>query len=207
MRSKTIPAILVCLFCFSILANGADTSQPRMLRVSLVQGDVTYQRTDLDKWVDLSINTPILEGDRIWVGRDGRIELEFEDGSTIRLAENSSVEFTHLGAYSDSSSIQIQLNRGVGSFGVNSQAGPFVVEAPMLTVVVQQSARFRVDVDTDGSSRLVVFDGKTEVQRLVVCEELSRHKGLPRRQDAVAEIGVNPLMLERLGAVKQDVVS
>ena len=34
----------------------------------------------------------------------------------------------------------------------------------MLTVVVQQSARFRVDVDTDGSSRLVVFNGKTEVQ-------------------------------------------
>ena len=111
MRSKTIPAILVCLFCFSILANGADTSQPRMLRVSLVQGDVTYQRTDLDKWVDLSINTPILEGDRIWVGRDGRIELEFEDGSTIRLAENSSVELSHLGSYSDSTSIQIQLYR------------------------------------------------------------------------------------------------
>ncbi len=164
MRLNLILAFTVSLILLSLQAHAADNSQPRLLRVSLVEGDVTYQRSDLDKWVDLSINTPILEGDRIWVGRDGRAEVEFEDGSAVRLAENTSAEFSRLGSYSDSGSVQIRLIRGVGSFGVNSQAGPFIVETAMLTAVVQQSANFRVDADTDGSSRLVVFDGKTEVQ-------------------------------------------
>ena len=164
MRSKLILSLTVSLLLVSLQAHAADNSQPRLLRVSLVEGDVTYQRSDVDRWVDLSINTPILEGDRIWAGRDGRVEVEFEDGSTVRLAENTSAEFSRLGDYSDSGPVQIRLIRGTCSFSINSQAGPFVVETAMLTAVVQQSANFRVDADTDGSSRFVLFDGKAEVQ-------------------------------------------
>ena len=164
MCSKLILTFCVSLFLLPFQANAADAYQPRLLRVSLVEGDVTYQRSDLDKWADLSVNTPILEGDKIWSGRDGRVEVEFEDGSTVRLAENTATEFSHLGSNSDSGSVQIQLIRGVASFAILSQPGPLAVETAMLTAVVQQPANFRVDADTDGSSRLVVFEGKAEVQ-------------------------------------------
>ena len=164
MRIKLALATSVLFSILILQARAAENSQLHLLRVSLVDGDVTYQRSDVDRWVDLSVNTPLLEGDRIWSGRDGRVEVEFEDGSTVRLAENTAVELSRLGDSSDSGSVQIRLIRGIGSFMVNSNAGPFLVETTMLTAVAQQAANFRIDADTDGSSRLVVFEGKTEVQ-------------------------------------------
>jgi hypothetical protein len=164
MRTKVILFLVVLFLYFPPYTDGADMTQPRLLRVSLIQGDVTYQRSDLDKWVDLSINTPILEGDKVWSGRDGRVEIEFEDGSTIRLAENTVAGFSSLGRYSDLEPVRIQINRGVASFGVMLQASPFTIETPIFTVLGQPSSSLRVDVDSDGSARLVVFEGKAEVQ-------------------------------------------
>jgi hypothetical protein len=164
MRTKVILFLVVLFLYFPPYTDGADMAQPRLLRVSLIQGDVTYQRTDLDKWVDLSINTPILEGDKVWSGRDGRVEIEFEDGSTIRLAENTIAGFSRLGTNSDREPVRIQINRGVVSIGIMLQASPFIIETPIFTVLAQESSSFRVDVDSDGSARLVVFEGKAEVQ-------------------------------------------
>jgi hypothetical protein len=39
-----------------------------------------HQLTDLDRWVDLSVNTPVLEGDKIGLA-GWQSEVEFENGS------------------------------------------------------------------------------------------------------------------------------
>ena len=86
MRAKLLLLLLASLAVAPTLSLAAEAPSARLLRVSLLEGDVTYQRTDLDRWVDLSINTPILEGDKIWVGRGGRAEVEFETGGFVRLS-------------------------------------------------------------------------------------------------------------------------
>ena len=96
MRTRLLLLLLVSLAVAPAPLHAAEAQEPRLLRISLLEGDVTYQRTDLDRWVDLSINTPILEGDKIWVGRGGRAEVEFENGSFARLSENTIVEFSRL---------------------------------------------------------------------------------------------------------------
>lgn len=163
MRIRTSLLLCLAFFILSFATSAQDSPQPRLLRVSLVQGDVTYQRSDLDRWVDLSINTPVLEGDKIWSGRDGRVEIEFEDGTFTRLSANTIIEISRLGSLQEARDVEIQLRQGVATFEVRSSDGSFKVLAPLFTTLVRNSASFRMDVDTDGSGRLVVFEGRTEV--------------------------------------------
>ena len=133
-----------------------------MLRVSLLEGDVTYQRTDLDRWVDLSINTPVLEGDKIWVGRGGRAEVEFENGSFARLSENTIIEFSSLSDMKRRDGVEVRLIQGLASFEVRPEPA-FTIQTPLFSARLNDAASFRLDVETDGSGRLVVFNGKVEV--------------------------------------------
>src|SRR5437867_4284806 len=123
IHMRLSPLASVCLFLFlagsDLLAQGPLKSQ--VLRASLIEGDVTYWRSDLDKWVDLGANAPILEGDKIWVGRDGRVEIEFESGSTIRLAQTSGLEIARSGGPENSGQVEVQLSGGLATFAVSSE--------------------------------------------------------------------------------------
>lgn len=163
MHIKLLPVIIFCLLFASASGLAEDLSQVRLLRVSLVEGDVTYQRPDLDRWIDLSINTPLIEGDKVWAGDSGRTEVEFEDGTFLRLNSNSIVEFSHLGPRSDSGQIEMQLIRGIGSFEIQQSGMVFVIDTPLFSMRIKDAASFRVDLEEDGSGRLSVFDGSIEV--------------------------------------------
>jgi FecR protein len=155
----------VCLFLFLSGSNllAQDPLKSQILRASLIEGDVTYWRSDLDQWTNLGVNVPVLEGDKIWVGRDGRAEIEFENGSTIRLAQNSGIDLARLGRFEDSGEVEIQLSGGLASFQLVSE-GPVGVTAPLFSARAFKAAAFRTEVDADGSGRLVVFEGALEIE-------------------------------------------
>ena len=162
MRAKLLLLLLVCLAVAPPSVHAAEAPAARLLRVSLLEGDVTYQRTDLDRWVDLSVNTPILEGDKIWVGRGGRAEVEFENGGFVRLSENTIMEFSRLADTSSRDGVEVGLVQGLASFDVRAEPA-FTIQTPLFSSRLNDAASFRIDVETDGSGRLVVFAGKLEV--------------------------------------------
>jgi len=162
MRAKELLLLLVCLAVASTSVRAAEAPAARLLRVSLLEGDVTYQPTDLDRWVDLSINTPILEGDKIWVGRGGRAEVEFENGGFVRLSENTIMEFPRLADISSRDGVEVGLVQGLASFDVRAEPA-FTIQTPLFSNRLNDAASFRIDVETDGSGRLVVFTGTLEV--------------------------------------------
>ncbi|HEU0005117.1 MAG TPA: DUF6600 domain-containing protein [Terriglobia bacterium] len=162
MRTKLLLVLLVFLAGTSDPLQAVDAPVARMLRVSLLEGDVTYQRTDLDRWVDLSVNTPVLEGDKIWVGRGGRAEVEFENGSFARLSENTIIEFSRLADMNSRDGVEVRLVQGLASFEVRPEPA-FAIQTPLFSAQLNDAASFRADVETDGSGRLVVFNGKLEV--------------------------------------------
>ena len=51
MRAKLLLLLLVFLAVTSAILQAAEAPVARLLRVSLLEGDVTYQRTDLDRIV------------------------------------------------------------------------------------------------------------------------------------------------------------
>src|SRR5947209_4704873 len=78
----------------------ADSSHARIIRLSLVQGDVRFARdvkgdpltSDKANWEGATLNLPIRQG-YVLATDHGRAEVEFENGAMAFLAENTVVEF------------------------------------------------------------------------------------------------------------------
>src|SRR5262245_12626031 len=79
-----------------LAGSAAAESKARIVRLSEVQGSVQMDRGTGDGFEKTFLNMPVIEGSRLKTGDDGRAEVEFEDGSAIRIVPNSEVDFIHL---------------------------------------------------------------------------------------------------------------
>jgi FecR protein len=70
-------------------------SKVRIVRLSEVKGEVQLDRKTGRGFESPMTNLPIIEGDTLKTG-NGVAEVEFEDNSTVRVAQNSLVEFPRL---------------------------------------------------------------------------------------------------------------
>jgi len=78
-------------------ASTSQLSYPQIVRISLLQGDVRIARGDKDApWEKATTDLPLATGFNLVTGNDGRIEIEFEDASTVYLGENSVLSFNDL---------------------------------------------------------------------------------------------------------------
>jgi hypothetical protein len=73
-----------------------DTPGHRAARLSYLQGDVTVDHMDNTAGDPAQINMPLAEGARLNTGEDGQAEVEFEDGSVVRITPNSSLGLNSL---------------------------------------------------------------------------------------------------------------
>ena len=80
---------------FAALPAFAD-SHARAVRLSDVQGDVQIDRNAGQGFENAFINLPLTQGVKIRTQDRGQAALEFEDGSTVRLAPNTLVELPQL---------------------------------------------------------------------------------------------------------------
>jgi len=89
LLAATLGCALLAIPCF------AD-SQARIVRLSEVQGDVLIDRNTGQGLEKAFLNLPITQGVKIQTGKDGRAELEFEDGSTLRLVPETKIDIPQL---------------------------------------------------------------------------------------------------------------
>jgi len=71
----------------------ADT---RAARLTYMQGTVTIAGADIPGGVPAQLNLPLLSGVQLITGSDGQAEVEFEDGSVIRLTPNTALSLDKL---------------------------------------------------------------------------------------------------------------
>src|SRR6202790_1365117 len=71
-------------------------SQARIVRLSDVQGSVQIDKNTGLGFENAFLNLPITQGAQVRTHDRGRAEIEFEDGSTLRLTPNTTVEFSTL---------------------------------------------------------------------------------------------------------------
>jgi hypothetical protein len=64
--------------------------------LSEVQGDVQVDRNAGQGFEKAFLNLPITQSAKLQVGKDGRAEVEFEDGSTLRVTPNTVLDFPQL---------------------------------------------------------------------------------------------------------------
>ena len=164
--SMAIPAAGFIALLALVSAWAQSNSHARIVRLGFVEGHVTVWRPDVQTWAEAPVNTPLQEGFELSTGRKSFAEIQFENGSTIRLGEFASLDITQLELAPNGGKInQVELHQGYATFHpVPSRAGDSLqVGTPYGTLNAQGGTQFRVDLG-QGLARLEVFSGGVEVQ-------------------------------------------
>jgi hypothetical protein len=165
-RGKML-AMWAVLAAALLVVSASAESKVRIVRLSEVQGTVQIDRATGDAFDKAFINLPVVEGSRLKTGKDGRAEVEFEDGSTLRLAPNSEVDFTRLSLSDDGQKLSsVQLVSGTVYASLHpKKAGEkssdeFQLNFADDSVSVAEAAHFRVQLDGGNKATVAVFKGK-----------------------------------------------
>jgi len=156
--------ILAGLFCFvAPKAQADDEKDPpsRVARISLVDGSVSLQPGGEGDWGSAAKNRPMTIGDKIWVDKDSRAELQ-AGVVAIHLGSMTALSFLNL----DEGMTQVRLAEGAVNFRVRELREGDVVEVdtPNVSFTVKQAGAFRIDVDENGdATRVMVLRGEGEV--------------------------------------------
>jgi len=153
-----VAAAACTLFALPALAD----SQARIVRLSDVQGLVQMNKNSGLGFENAFINLPITQGVQLRTGANGRAEIEFEDGSSMRLAPNTSVEFSRLGG-DDSGKRATEINLVEGMAYVNWMGkDDFALNFSSEKIALDHPAHFRVDTSAQVAN-LAVFKGDVDV--------------------------------------------
>ena len=156
--------LFICaLFLFSLGLSSnvlADNSHARIVRLSLVQGDVRFAPSFRDDpltdanagWQAAPLNLPIRQG-YVVATDNGRAEIEFENGAMMFLGANTVVEFYDLSLRDGDRITRLVLRQGTSTVYVNPANGDyFSVTGGDFTVETAGRTTFRLDNFDDGST-------------------------------------------------------
>ena len=162
--------LTVAVFCVGLHPTYTAASHARIIRLSLVQGDVRILHdskgdplaNDKASWERAELNLPIRQHD-VLATDNGRAEVEFENGAMAFINENSVLEFFDLSLDDGSLTTRLVLRQGTGSFYVNpARADYFSVTGADFTAEAAGRANFRMDNFDDGST-VAVIKGQVNV--------------------------------------------
>jgi len=168
-------AALAMLLC-AVPAGAADNgySYARIVRLSLVSGDVQVVRSAEVKWEPALMNMPIQQGLTIGTN-EGRAEVEFENGGALWLGGNSVLQFTELALSNGGRITKVTLSQGTATFDANvASADSFLVTSPELQITSSAKSEFRLSVSKDSSS-VCVIRGQLSISSLAGTQTV--HKG------------------------------
>jgi Family of unknown function (DUF6600)/FecR protein len=159
-------AFSACAAIFLVAASvGAQAeSHARIVRLSFIDGQV--QMAHADQGLDRAIlNTPIVEGTRIVTKGDGLAEVEFEDQSALRLAENSEVKFRRLSMTDTGAKVdEIEVLRGVVFFDVRAKSeDAYHAIAGGTTFLVRRNTLARISAAPD-QLQIAVLRGDVQLE-------------------------------------------
>jgi len=185
-----LPAALLLGLSFapSARSNAEPTREPpstaalshvRVVRLSFVEGTVGVRRPGSDEWARATMNTPIEEGFSISTGQKSFAEVQFENGSAVRLGELSTLDFTELALTPQGGHINhLSLDQGYASFRVlPDHHDEYLLNVSGVNVTPQGKAEFRTDLSQD-RLRVEVFGGQVEAADSSQTEKLGKSHAL-----------------------------
>jgi len=152
------------LACALLALPAAAESQARIVRLSDVQGRVQIDKNAGLGFENAFVNLPITQGTQLRTQENGRAEIEFEDGSTLRITPNSTLEFSRLGL-SDGGKRMSAVNLVEGRAYVNwlgKTGEEFTLTFSQEKVELKQAAHFRV-ANSSSSAEIASFKNELEV--------------------------------------------
>jgi hypothetical protein len=149
-----------------------DSTYPQIVRISHVDGDVriarasTNEKSKSEAWETAEMNLPLSAGDSL-VTANGRVEIEFENASTIYLAPNSVLTLDDLHTTSGVPHSEVDLLSGTVTLHLDSlMAGEtFAVLTPTNELLTRypQKADMRLSSFVDGMVVAALAPGTLKV--------------------------------------------
>lgn len=157
--------LVVALMSVLLALPAFADSQVRIVRLSDLNGDVLIDRGAGQGFERALLNMPIVQGTKLWTkSQDARAEVEFENGSAVRLAPGSQVAFPQL-VLRDSGvkASTVQATEGTVYFTLHKdKENDFQVQFGHETVNVPKSADFRIGMAQD-QAKVAVTKGDLDV--------------------------------------------
>ena len=161
--SVFITSVVLVLLTFPLAAQ--TSSNVRIVRLSFVEGTVNLHRPGVNEWAKAFTNTPIQQGFELATDANSFAEVEFENGSTARLGQTTSLNFTELSLGADGNKVnRMSLGHGYATFTVSPERGDlYLVDTPQGSFTADGKSMFRIDLGGN-DARLEVFKGHVQVQ-------------------------------------------
>jgi hypothetical protein len=154
-RSPRLLAHFLIAFAAFAFAGWAHADPPsRVARIAYVSGNASFSPgSEPDTWVHANINRPMVTGDRMWVERGARAELQLGQAA-IRAAGGTSLSLLNL----DDRVVQLQLNEGTLNVRVRrlDRGQTFEIDTPNLAYSIRRPGNYRIEVDANGDATTVL---------------------------------------------------
>ena len=133
-------------------------------RLTYIEGDVRVEQANSTANSVAVINMPLVEGTVISSGSEGQAEVEFEDGSLVRLTPNSGLSLLNLSVDSSGTyQTRIALLGGLAYFELRAAAKyAYSVDVGGDVISPAENTTFRVNFDSSPAS-VAVLDGSASL--------------------------------------------
>jgi ferric-dicitrate binding protein FerR (iron transport regulator) len=170
--------------------NGA--SHARVVSLSFVHGAVIVRSPGSAQWARAAVDTPIEEGAAVATARRSFAEVQFENGSTLRLGELSCVDFAHMTLAPDSGHVNdLTLVFGFATMHVFPERhDTFVLHASGAGLEPYGRTEFRTDL-THGRLRVEVFKGHLQLTNSSQSQRLGKNRSLAYERGAAGAFQVS----------------
>ncbi len=167
---------LAAMICLLITIPSFGDSQVRIVRLSDVEGGVQINR-NLHGYEKAFLNLPITRGNQVRTKDDGRAQIEFEDGSVLRMAPNTSVEFSELSLADSGTRIsEVSLKSGTAYVDFKSAKNDqLTLIFGHEKVVLTRPVHLRVEL-SDENAVVSVFSGEAGVEAASGTVQVSKNR-------------------------------
>src|SRR5579864_4099553 len=153
------------LIVASLTVSVSAESQVRVVRLSEVQGEVKIDRNLGQGYERAFLNLPITQGVKLQTKNDGRAEVEFEDGSTLRLAPGTVIEFAQLSLRDSGAKVSaVHLQEGTAYVNfAGAKDDEFTLSFAHEEILFPHAAHLRIQM-ADVNATVAVFKGDVQVE-------------------------------------------
>jgi hypothetical protein len=129
-------------------------------RLSYLDGSVSVLPPGAKQWDKAFLNRPLSTGDQLWSDTASRAELEL-GGVVVRVSAKSEISML---AYS-AQGLQLGVNVGTVDVALHYAGGnqSFEIDTPQLAMALQRDGDYRIAVDLDGATTVLVHSGATHL--------------------------------------------
>ncbi len=117
-------------------------------------------RGDSGDWVALTLNTPLMAGDKVSTADGARAEIQLDFANTLRLSGHTEADIASM----SDGRIQIQVAQGLVEYTeLKGAEGDAEIQTPTVSIVPSREGMYRVEVNEAGETIVIVRSGEADV--------------------------------------------